>query len=191
MELFNSHYLDRARERFSQTLSRLQRSNSKARIPPETLKLIRGIAFLMTSCILAWLSIAMTREMTIIDYRSSYQPSASLWRANLRSKGYLLVNSAREREKLLRSSDVSTESNLAIRIGPGLETLVFPRGSLSEVTEVWHREAQHPSVNTWTSIPNNLSGLEQLLTLLEKLVPKTKANSPARSKFIDPKEIRY
>jgi hypothetical protein len=191
MELFNSHYLDRARAKLSQTLSRFQRGSTKAGIPPETVKLIRGIAFLMGSCILAWLSIAMTREMTIIDYRASYRPSAGLWRANLRARGYMPIHTARERERLIRSPNAFSESQSIIQISPQLETLIFPRGSISELTEVWHREAQHPSIKTWTSIPNNLEGLEELQVLLEKVGPKAIPNSSAQPKFIDPKEIRY
>jgi hypothetical protein len=191
MEFFDSYRLDRARAKLSEALSRLQGSRTESRLSPETLKLARGVALLMTSCVFAWISVISTSEMSIVDYRASHHPPPSLWRAILRSRGYRMIETSKEREKLMRAPEAFSRDRQSAQISPGHETVIFPRGSLAEATELWHRE--EPSIQTkgWTTITINLNGLEDLDQILEKNPPRPQARFSGAPKFIDPKEIRY
>ncbi len=191
MELLDPRRLDRIRAWFSETLSRIQGGDSKPKLAPETLRWLRGIALLMGSCIFAWASMVSTREMTIIEYRSSHRPDASFWRAILRFFGYRPIESGEERERILRSSEAFRGETLEVRMSPGLQTLVFPHGALGEHFEVWHRDFPCPAPKEWSRIPISLSGLESMRILLEANPIPTSPKTRPRTKFVDPKEIRY
>ncbi len=190
MELYHSHHFDWIRAKFSQALSWLQGRNSKSSCPPETLKLLRAVGLLMAACILAWISVAATREMTIVEYRERYRPHGFLWRALLHAKGYSPATT-HEKENLMSSQKEFSENPVRIQISPGLETMIFPRGALSETLEIWHRDALDPKYADWVDLPNDLSGLEKLQTLLEKSLARPQKRTSNQAKSIDPKEIRY
>lgn len=191
MEFFNPRHIDRIRAKLSETVSRIQGGSSNSRITPETLRWTRGIALLMCSCVFAWASMVSTREMTIIEYRDSYRPHASFWRAVLGSFGYRQIQSGDEREKILHSSEAFRGESLEVRISPGLQTLVFPHGALGERFEVWHRDSPCPAIKDWSRIPISLNGLDSLRILLEANASPPETKALRRTKFVDPKEIRY
>jgi len=96
-----------------------------------------------------------------------------------------------ERERILRSSEAFRGETLEVRMSPGLQTLVFPHGALGEHFEVWHRDSPCPAPKEWSRIPISLSGLESMRILLEANPIPTSPKTRPRTKFVDPKEIRY
>ncbi|MBU6153870.1 MAG: hypothetical protein KGP28_06170 [Bdellovibrionales bacterium] len=191
MELFDPRHLDRIRKKLSQTLSRLQRGRSRAKSSPETLKLLKGILYLMLSCTLAWASAVSTGKMTIIEYRKTHQPHASFWRSLLVAHGFKSIQSIEERKKILRTPEAFEGGSDQVRVSPGVQTLIFPQGALGEISEVWHRGALQPASKEWSSFHINLNGIEALRELLDNpsVIPKIQVKH--RTKSIDPKEIRY
>jgi len=192
MESCDHPYPHRLRKKLHQALSRLQGRDRGARLAPETLKLLRGIVLVMIACTLAWLSVLSARETTIIEYRKSHVPPPAVWRGLLLSKGYQSVSSPSERAHLIEGSSPFLESPSDLQAGPGLTTLIFPRGSLSSVTEVWHREVGFlPGSKTWTRMSSGLEGLEALSKSFETSPQSPRPHPKTKAKFIDPKEIRY
>ncbi|NDD93287.1 hypothetical protein EBZ37_14555 [bacterium] len=198
MELLNRHYGDRLRAWISPALSRFQNRGFRAGTSTESLRLIRAVALLMSSCVLAWISYAATRETTIIEYRDHHLPPEPLWRSVLEARGYHLITDPRERHHKLRQNagnlDVlatQSSSNPVFHLGPGARILWFPRVTEAGVDQMWVRMEAVSASTTWTRLPYSLSGLEALSKLLESAPKPRIPAAKSRAKFVDPKEIRY
>jgi hypothetical protein len=176
--------------KISALLARIPSRHRRSAFDPETLTLFRGITWWMASCILAWISLEATREMTLIEYRNSYSPPRGSWEAVLSARGFhpspetapglpkgiFKVNSALDRI-LLPAADPREES--------------FPGPA-----RVWKKGKG--GLSDWSERPFNLQGFEAWILELD-VAPKTAKvaasgrgrQHPSAGNSIDPREIRY
>lgn len=161
--------------KLSALLARLPARHRRSALDSETLSLLRGIGWWMASCILAWISLESTREMTLIEYRNLYSPPRPAWEGLLIARGF----------------HPTAESGPAVprgvfRVSADLNRVLLPASdAFPEAGRIWQKSKGGAS--EWGDRPFTLQGFEAWISELDSRPnpPKTRANS------IDPREIRY
>ena len=175
----------------SALLARVPARHRRTALDPETLSLLRGIAWWMASCILAWLSFESTRKMTLIEYRDSYRPPLAAWESILESNGYSPA-----------SRDSAPPPRGSFRVSADLNHVLFPSdGKHMPSGRLWQKKPDPGSPGSheidleWKDRPFNLQGLEAWILELESIPKRARAASANRrakgGNSIDPREIRY
>ncbi len=181
--------------KISAVLAWLPARHRRAALDPETLTLLRGIAWWMASCILAWLSLESTRKMTLIEYRNSYRPPRAAWEALLRSNGYRPV-----------AKEGSAPPRGSFRVSADLTRVLLPYGEAPVASgRLWQRSFDKmasfagsesgESGKEWVERPYTLQGLEDWISELDSRskqpVAAERSHRAKRGNSIDPREIRY
>lgn len=176
--------------KISALLARIPARHRRSAFDPETLSLLRGIGWWMASCILAWISLESTREMTLIEFRNSHSPPRTAWESVLIAHGYHMSSDTAPHlpKGVFR---VSTDQNRVL-LPSELSRLDAPSPS----GRIWQRGGGGAS--EWKDRPFSLEGFEAWILELDTH-PNPPKTSPSRNgrithlagNSIDPREIRY
>lgn len=176
----------RLESKVSSLLARFPARHRRSALDPETLSLLRGIAWWMASCILAWISLESTRKMTLVEYRKIHRPPLAAWESLLIARGY----------QRSTGGSLSLPEN-TFQVQQDLAAVLLPGATPEAPPSLWLKKAR--STAEWSDRSFSLQGFEEWVVEIDsapktpdKTSPRTPgAGSQGTGNSIDPQEIRY
>ena len=161
---------------------------------PEKIKLIRGVALVLTSLALAWISAQICKENSMLYFKNTEWPPASTWKWSLQGFGFSPQAHLGDSALPLKThpDPYSLESQIWITRHHGLIYLTHSPYQKDHEPELWiSRSITEPNPAQWERIGSGLNGIHRLVEVLESPSNLDQFKIPSARKYIDPKEIRY
>ncbi|MBC7397970.1 MAG: hypothetical protein H7333_11050 [Bdellovibrionales bacterium] len=171
-------------------LSWLQKRGFKTKSDSETLKTARGLTSLFFAIGLAWASLEITQNQSVMAYRSSHWPQQRNWEETLEHRGLKRREELNHYGKLLETHPAPFAQERMIWATADFCVIYLPQSPYRPSAELWTCDESTKAFG-WARLGAGLKGFEAMIDQFEKMPKKSVILSKTIAKFIDPKEFHY